>query len=62
MEWAAPLKPDISDEETSSSDKMSLSGKYIGAVIAKNLGMELNDFNRYNPGLMICLLHPALMI
>jgi membrane-bound lytic murein transglycosylase D len=44
------LKPDISDEETSGSDKMSLSGKYIGAVIAKNLGMELKDFNRYNPG------------
>lgn len=44
------LKPDISDEETSSSDTMSLSGKYIGAVIAKNLGMELKDFNRYNPG------------
>jgi membrane-bound lytic murein transglycosylase D len=44
------LKPDITDEETSGSGKMSLSGKYIGAVIAKNLGMELKDFNRYNPG------------
>ena len=45
-----PLKPAISDEETAGSDKMSISGKYIGAVIAKNLGMELKDFNRYNPG------------
>ena len=43
-------KPDISEEETSGSDKMALSGKYIGAVIAKNIGMELKDFNRYNPG------------
>ncbi len=45
-----PLKPAISDEETAGSDKMSISGKYIGAVIAKNIGMELKDFNRYNPG------------
>ena len=44
------LKPDISDEETSGSNKMSLSGKYIGTVIAKNLGMDIKDFNRYNPG------------
>ena len=44
------LKPDISEEEISASDKMSLSGKYISTVVAKNLGMELKDFNRYNPG------------
>ena len=44
------LKPDISEEEISGSDKMSLSGKYISSVVAKNLGMELKDFNRYNPG------------
>ncbi|MEP6926794.1 MAG: lytic transglycosylase domain-containing protein [Ginsengibacter sp.] len=46
----ASLKPDISNEEISNSDKMSLSGKYIGAVIAKNLDMDIKDFNRYNPG------------
>jgi membrane-bound lytic murein transglycosylase D len=44
------LKPGISDEETSASDVLSLSGKYISAVIAKNLGMDIKDFNRYNPG------------
>jgi membrane-bound lytic murein transglycosylase D len=47
---AGPLKPAISDEEISASDTLVLSGKYIGSVIAKNLGMDLNDFNRYNPG------------
>jgi len=44
------LKPAISEAEISASAKMSLSGKYIGTVVAKNLGMELEDFNRYNPG------------
>ncbi|MEP6947658.1 MAG: lytic transglycosylase domain-containing protein [Ginsengibacter sp.] len=44
------LKPGITDEETSGSDTLALSGKYIAAVIAKNLGMDLKDFNRYNPG------------
>jgi membrane-bound lytic murein transglycosylase D len=43
------LKADITADESSQSDTMPLSGKYIGAVIAKNLGMELKDFNRYNP-------------
>lgn len=47
---SAPFKPDISDDETSNSDVLSLSGKYIGSVIAKNLEMDIRDFNRYNPG------------
>jgi membrane-bound lytic murein transglycosylase D len=44
------LNPDISEEEIANSGNMTLSGKYIGAVIAKNVGMEVKDFNRYNPG------------
>jgi membrane-bound lytic murein transglycosylase D len=46
----ASLHPGLSAEELAASDSMVLSGKYIGAVIAKNLDMELKDFSRYNPG------------
>jgi len=30
--------------------QQSISGKYIGSVIAKNVSIELSLFNRYNPG------------
>jgi membrane-bound lytic murein transglycosylase D len=45
-----PLKPEISGDETANSSVLNLSGKYISSVIAKNLEMDLKDFNRYNPG------------
>ncbi len=47
---ATRFQANISSEETANSDKLSLSGKYIGSVIAKNLEMDIQDFNRYNPG------------
>ena len=43
-------KPSISDSESSNSAQMQLSGKYIAAIIAKDLDMNMSDFNRYNPG------------
>lgn len=43
-------KPDLTAVENTNSGEMELSGKYIAAVIAKNLQMDIKDFNRYNPG------------
>jgi membrane-bound lytic murein transglycosylase D len=43
-------KPVLSEDETASSDTMPVSGRYIASVIAKNLDMDIKDFNRYNPG------------
>ncbi len=42
--------PNISDEELSRLKKQTISGKYNSVVIAKNLSMEITEFNRYNPG------------
>jgi len=30
-------------------DKLMISGKYIGKIIAKNLSIDLTEFNKYNP-------------
>ena len=43
-------KPDITDGESSNADSMAVSGRYIASIIAKNIDMDINDFNRYNPG------------
>lgn len=45
------LSPKLSAEENKSVDSTIISGRYIAAVIAKNVSMEMPDFNRYNPGL-----------
>ncbi len=42
--------PGTTVEEDTTSDALSVSGRYIATVIAKNLDMDINDFNRYNPG------------
>ncbi|HEX7456866.1 MAG TPA: lytic transglycosylase domain-containing protein [Ginsengibacter sp.] len=47
---SGPANPDISEEELSGSDSMPISGRFISSIIAKNLNMDINDFNRYNPG------------
>ncbi len=44
------LKPAISDSEALNSTEIEISGRYISSVIAKNIKMDLKDFNRYNPG------------
>lgn len=43
-------KPILSDKEKSDVLLMNISGKYNSAVVAKNLSMEITDFNHYNPG------------
>jgi peptidoglycan lytic transglycosylase D len=45
-----PPKPNISEEELSTSDSIAVSGRFISSVIAKYLNMDVSDFNRYNPG------------
>jgi membrane-bound lytic murein transglycosylase D len=39
----------LSREEQKACKTLSVSGKYVGAVIAKNVLMDLAAFNRYNP-------------
>lgn len=43
-------KPAISENEAARADSLKVSGRYIGSIIAKNLDMDMQDFNRYNPG------------
>lgn len=43
-------KPAISQGETANSGEMQISGRYMATIIAKNLDMDMKDFNRYNPG------------
>ncbi len=43
-------KPNLSQLEDSTSDSIPVSGRYNAAIIAKNLDMEIADFNHYNPG------------
>lgn len=42
--------PPLSEEELANSEKQTISGKYMSTVVAKNLSMEITQFNRYNPG------------
>lgn len=39
----------LSEEEMNGSEVITLSGKYLSAVIAKNLSMNIIQFNKYNP-------------
>ncbi len=39
----------LTDEEMNGSAVITLSGKYLSAVIAKNLSMNILEFNKYNP-------------
>lgn len=43
-------QPILSTSEISGSDSMKVSGRFISGVIAKNIEMNITDFNRYNPG------------
>ncbi|MFN8244281.1 MAG: lytic transglycosylase domain-containing protein [Ferruginibacter sp.] len=42
-------KPKLSDAEMQASALQTISGKYNSLVISKNLSMDINQFNRYNP-------------
>ena len=41
--------PVLSEEEKANAETQVVSGKYNALVIAKNLGMDIAQFNRYNP-------------
>lgn len=40
----------LTEEEKANSETLKLEGKYHSMIIAKNLGMDITLFNRYNPG------------
>lgn len=40
----------ISEEETKNSTGLTISGRYNASIIARNIGMDKKDFDRYNPG------------
>ncbi len=40
----------LSASEDSTAAAITVSGRYIAAIIAKNLAIEMKDFNHYNPG------------
>jgi membrane-bound lytic murein transglycosylase D len=42
-------KPTLSVEEMEQAETQNISGKYNSVVIAKNLAMDIAQFNRYNP-------------
>lgn len=42
-------KPALTSVELEQSEVQSISGKYNSLVIAKNLGIDIAQFNRYNP-------------
>ena len=43
-------KPALSDSELSKTEVQSISGRYMSAVIAKNISMDMSVFEHYNPG------------
>ena len=47
---AGDLKPSVSAEIANSTEVLNISGKYNSAIIAKNLAMDITEFNRLNPG------------
>jgi membrane-bound lytic murein transglycosylase D len=42
--------PALSDDEKAGVAAIKVSGKYAANVIAENIGMDINEFNHYNPG------------
>ncbi|MEO6456146.1 MAG: lytic transglycosylase domain-containing protein [Ginsengibacter sp.] len=41
----------LTDDEITGTEVLGISGKYNSVIIAKNLAMDINEFNRMNPGL-----------
>jgi membrane-bound lytic murein transglycosylase D len=40
----------LTEEEEANSKEITVTGKYYSVVIARNIGMDIDEFNRYNPG------------
>ena len=43
-------KPDLQPDELKNAETQSISGKFNASIIAKNVGLDIAAFNRYNPG------------
>ncbi|MBE7173646.1 MAG: lytic transglycosylase domain-containing protein [Williamsia sp.] len=43
------LNRNLNEEERGQAKMQLVTGKFHSSVIARNIGMELNEFNRYNP-------------
>ena len=50
LKAGSDLKPSVSAEIANSTEVLNISGKYNSAIIAKNLSMDITEFNRLNPG------------
>jgi membrane-bound lytic murein transglycosylase D len=44
------LTPELTDNEKKNLDSTKVSGRYIAAIIARNVSMDMQNFDRYNPG------------
>ena len=44
------FKPAVSEEIANSTELLNISGKYNSTIIAKNISMDIAEFNRLNPG------------
>ena len=43
-------KLNLSPQENSNTEVLNISGKYNSLIIAKNITIDINEFNRLNPG------------
>jgi membrane-bound lytic murein transglycosylase D len=43
------FKSSVSDKDAANTEVLSVSGKYNSVIIAKNLAMDITEFNRLNP-------------
>lgn len=43
-------KADLSEADLSTTETLTISGKFNSIIIAKNLSYDINEFNRLNPG------------
>ena len=47
--------PNLTESEIGSTQVLTISGRYNSAIIAKNLELDINEFDRLNPGLDVIL-------
>jgi hypothetical protein len=40
----------LTPEENANTEVLNISGKFNSVIVTKNLAMDINDFNRLNPG------------
>lgn len=45
----ATFKNTVSSQDAENTETLSISGKYNSAIIAKNIAMDISEFNRLNP-------------